>query len=197
MPVGKFWTDDEIEQVRKMLDKGLTYAEIGERLGRTKLSVRGMCSREGINEPEHVRKAKKKRIQEYQFTKKEIAAIKDDYENAEMTTEEICQKYHFSRMVLYRLADENEFTPRKAGVPTWRRKLKIIDFSTLFRMYYEECETIDKMTERLKVNRRVIYRSLEHHGLERMPQDKRIQLRDEFKDTGKLYKQINEMREAQ
>lgn len=196
MPRGRYWTKQEIDTVKALVEVGLTHREIGDRLNRSHLSVRGLCTREGIKAPDKFTGIKKRRVQIYQFTDDEIKEIKDDFENSQMTTDEICEKYHFSKMVLYRLTQEHGFKPRKSGVPTWRRKLKVIDFSTLFRMYHEECETVDGIAKRLNVHRRVVYRSLDQHGLDRIPQYERKKIRDEFKDTGKTLKTWNEKLEA-
>jgi hypothetical protein len=39
------WTPDEIEQLRQLMAKGLTYRQISQRLGRTHSSVRGAAQR--------------------------------------------------------------------------------------------------------------------------------------------------------
>lgn len=196
MPKGRKWKPEEIEKVRRYVAKGLTHSEIGEKIGRSGDAVNIICSRNGIKAPREFFTEKQRRSQGFTFTKEEIEEIRADVEDDKLSNQEIAAKYFITTDILRRLGKEQGFPKRKPGVPTSRRNLKVIDFSTLFRMYFEECDTLDNISKRLGVHRSVVRRSLETHGMDIIKQSKRKKLRDEFKDTGKLYKQINEVREA-
>lgn len=51
------WTDEEYEMVRKLKAEGLTYAQIGKRLGRSKDAIVGCTRRLGLCTPKPVYQA--------------------------------------------------------------------------------------------------------------------------------------------
>lgn len=42
------WTKDKIDRLRKLIRQGLSFSQIGERLGATRCAVAGCCYRIGL-----------------------------------------------------------------------------------------------------------------------------------------------------
>lgn len=176
----KKWTDREKQAARLYRENGLTDREIADFLGRSWNSVKSFFSYYGIEAPKEYDAQKRSRVHSIKFTPEEIEAIRKDFEEGEITVIELCAKYHFTTMVLYKLVDKHGFKPRKTGVPVWRRKVKIIPFPILFKMYHEDCMKLEEIAKHFGVNRRVVTRSIDKHGLERINQRTRLKIREEF-----------------
>jgi len=52
------WTPERVAQVAALIDKGLTYAQIGKRMGESGTAVRGCAQRHGLMKPERLRRGR-------------------------------------------------------------------------------------------------------------------------------------------
>lgn len=178
------WTKEQERMLREMVGQGMTVRQIAFEIGKSISAVKEKKSRMGLRlSKDHIDKIyMDNRIS---FSKEEYRAMRSDYEDTgdhRMKCSEIAMKYNLSDQVLKRIARERGWKRK-----SYYKRKPPLDFTALYKAYYEDCMSINQIRKMFRCSSRRVEWSIEEHGLVLLPQEERIKIRDEFKDTGKHF----------
>ena len=180
----RVWTKKEEQALRDMVEQGMTVRHIAYELGKSISAVKEKKSRMGLRLSKyHIeRRIEEKKIS---FSRDEYKAMREDYEDTgdhRLKCSEIAAKYNLSAQVLKRIAREKGWKRK-----SYYKRKPPLDFTALYKAYYEDCMSINQIRKMFRCSSRRVEWSIEEHGLVLLPQEERIKIRDEFKDTGKHF----------
>ena len=171
----------------------MTVRNIAYELGKSIFAVKEKKSRMGLRlSKAHIER--RKEDLKITFSRDEYKAMRQEYEDMgdnRLKCSEIAAKYNLSVQVLKRIARERGWKRK-----SYYKRKPPLDFTALYKAYYEDCLSINQIRKMFRCSSRRVEWSLEVHGLVLLPQEERIKIRDEFKDTGKTIETWNEKLEA-
>lgn len=118
------------------------------------------------------------------LTTEETERLRRDYETSAEPLTDIASRHYISRRALYRYANRHGWVrPTLEPRSTNHIEPRVIPFPSFYKAYFEDCLNTDELQKRFKCNHRVIKRTLDHHGIERMRRNERIQMKRHFEQV--------------
>ena len=118
------------------------------------------------------------------LTLEETEKLRLDYETSTDKLEDIATRHYISRRCLHRYVKRNGWVrPTLEARATNHIEPRVIPFPSFYKAYFEDCLNTDELQRRFKCNHRVIKRTLDHHGIERMRRNERIQMKRHFEQA--------------
>jgi hypothetical protein len=118
------------------------------------------------------------------LTLEETEKLRLDYETSADKLEDIATRHYISRRCLHRYVKRHGWVrPTLEPRSTNHIEPRVIPFPSFYKAYFEDCLNTDELQKRFKCNHRVIKRTLDHHGIERMRRNERIQMKRHFEQA--------------
>ena len=118
------------------------------------------------------------------LTLEETEHLRLDYETSTDKLEDIASRHYISRRCLHRYVNRHGWVrPALEARTTNHIEPRIIPFRAFHKAYFDDCLNTDELQKRFKCNHRVIKRTLDHHGIERMRRNERIQMKRHFEQV--------------
>ena len=118
------------------------------------------------------------------LTTEETERLRRDYETSAEPLTDIASRHYISRRALYRYANRHGWVrPALEPRATNHIKPRIIPFRDFHKAYFDDCLDTDELQRRFKCSYRVIKRTFDHHGIERIRRNERIKMKRQFEDS--------------
>lgn len=179
--MGKRWTEDEKNILIEGYRNNVLPEVIAEKLNRTKTAVYRKAVDMGITNNYG--------MPPLEFTNAQIEKMKHDYFTLKKSPREIGESFGVSANTISRQIRKIGKTRslKQANQIVNQKHERVLPFTELYRLYFEECLTSEELEEHFKCGYKTLVRNFKRHGIARIPRRERLKMRDEFKDTGKLF----------
>lgn len=179
--MAKRWTKAEEEILKDGYKNHITDEVLSERLGRTPKSVWKKAQRMGI--------ATNPGPEPFEFSQSQMEKIEYEYVELKRSAAEIADDLGVSKKTIIRVVEKlgKSRNLKQANRIMNKRRQRVLPFSELYRLYFEECRSIDYIAKYYKCGYTTIMKNFERHGMAVMPKHERLKMRDEFRDTGKHF----------
>ena len=126
------WTKERLEQLQRLIDEGLTYAEIGERMGTDKTGIQNAVNRHGLRGKNYGAKPKSYNIEK---EKKVICNAPKKSDEADKRIEELKRKLIHMQNELYDISEAAKVVKDLVMLPCM--------------VSFEECESFEGMVQEI------------------------------------------------
>ncbi|ALY08010.1 hypothetical protein EauS123_00011 [Exiguobacterium phage vB_EauS-123] len=176
---GRAWTEQEENTLKEMYSSHYHVEDIAERLDRSPVAIQSKLCRMKFTPRgyDHHR---------LMITKKQEEQIYEYYVVQKLSIEKTCERIGVTNSWLHDYLKQKGWN-RDLSEANRLKKKRVIPFPELYKAYFEECLRFEDMIKRYKCDYRTIVYSLEKHGLAKIRRSTRLKMREQFKNTGKLF----------